>query len=194
MILYMLDNAKRALRQRMLQERAALSNLERERISEGIYRNLLSDKGLANSKVIFLYCSTKDEIDTDKIAEYCLLSGKTVCAPRCIGHGVMSAHEIKSLSGLVPGKYGIREPKPDSRVVSPDQIDLVLAPCLCADRRGYRLGYGCGYYDRFLEKTSATIVALCASSRLMPLIPAEGHDCRCHKIVTDTEVVVTYEK
>ena len=178
----------------MLSERAALSDSEKQRISHGIFEQLLRDNEFLSCKVIFLYCSTNDEISTDEIAEYCFSHGKVVCVPRCVAKGEMTAHSISSFCELVPGKYGIREPASICPAISPSKIDMVLAPCLCADRHGYRLGYGGGYYDRFLQGTQATVVCLCAAARLLPVIPTEPHDQRCHRIVTEREVLVIYEK
>lgn len=190
----MLADGKVTLRKRVLSERAALSDSEKYEISHSIFERLLQDNEFLSCKVIFLYCSTENEISTDEIAEYCFSHGKSVCVPRCLKKGVMMAHRISSFYELTLSKSGIREPKPTCPVISPLQIDMVLAPCLCADRQGYRLGYGGGYYDRFLQDTHAIVVGLCAAARLLSAIPAELHDQRCHKIVTEREVLVTYEK
>ena len=190
----MLADSKAMLRKRIISERAALSDSEKHEISHGIFEQLLLDNEFLSCKVVFLYCANDDEISTDEVAEYCFSHGKYVCVPRCLAKGVMMAHSISTFDELAPGKYGIREPQPTCPVILPLQIDMVLAPCLCADRHGYRLGYGGGYYDRFLQDTHATVVGLCAAARLLPAIPAELHDQRCHKIVTEREVLVTYEK
>lgn len=178
----------------MLRARAALPDAARQEIAQGIYAQLLTEPAFLNSRVIFIYCSTAEEISTDALIAYCLTAGKTVCVPRCVAKGEMVAHTIGALSELEAGSYGIREPGSCCPQISPREIDVVLAPCLCADRHGYRLGYGGGYYDRFLAQTSARVIALCAHARLFPDIPRQAHDRRCHKIVTEREVVSIDEK
>lgn len=107
----------------------------------------------------------------------------------------MTAYAISDLYQLQPGAYGIPEPPADLPIIPPEQIDLCLAPCLAADRNGFRLGYGGGYYDRFFARMSGVRAALCAADRLLeePL-PQEPTDLPCHLIFTETEVLVPREK
>ena len=78
--------------------------------------------------------------------------------------------------------------------VAPENIDLILAPALSCDRNGYRLGYGGGYYDRFLARTRAVAAALCAESRLTDELPREPFDLPCNYIITERQVLHTNEK
>ena len=79
------------------------------------------------------------------------------------------------------------EPGPDRPVVSPGEIDLVLVPGLAFDRRGYRLGQGGGYYDRYLPQTKAVTVALCRSCFLLDAVPREEHDAPVDLVLTEEE-------
>lgn len=98
----------------------------------------------------------------------------------------MTAREISTLAQLQPGKFGIREPASSSPVVLPSEIDLCIVPCLCADPDGYRLGYGGGYYDRFLAQSTAYRIALCAADRLLQTpLPREATDIPCDYILTE---------
>lgn len=187
--------AKRALRERMLSRRDARSEAEKKRIETGITTRLTALPAFQNCKVIFLYCSTKDEISTRDIMKNAFVSGKMVFVPRCGTHGEMTARQLRSAEELRPGKFGILEPPSSAPLVSPEKIELVLAPCLCADPAGYRLGYGGGYYDRFLpQAVRAAVYALCASDCVVPTVFPEAHDVRCDKIVTEREVLTPYEK
>ena len=78
--------------------------------------------------------------------------------------------------------------------IAPENIDLILAPALSCDRNGYRLGYGGGYYDRFLARTRAVAAALCAESRLTDELPREPFDLPCNYIITERQVLHTNEK
>ena len=119
-------------------------------------------------------------------------SGKTVCVPLCGKGGSMTARKITALSELQTGHYGILEPSDTEPEIAPENIDLILAPALSCDRKGYRLGYG-GYYDRFLSRTNAVCAALCASQRMSAALPHEAFDRCCHYIITEREVLRTDE-
>jgi len=160
---------------------------------------------------VFLYVSTAGEIETQALLAYALTQGKRVCVPRCepkpAGHqpigyqqagrkqagceqvGRMTARRIQSLEELEAGSYGILEPSSDAPLVPPEQIDLVLAPALACDTRGRRLGYGGGYYDRFLCQTSAIRAALCPETRLVETLPCEPYDVPCSLLFTERRVL-----
>ena len=106
----------------------------------------------------------------------------------------MSARRILSLDELQSGAYGIPEPSSGAPEIPPDEISLVIVPALSCDRNGYRLGYGGGYYDRFLARTHAAAAALCAESRLTDVLPREPFDLPCNYIITERQVLHTNEK
>ena len=106
----------------------------------------------------------------------------------------MSARRILSLDELKSGAYGIPEPSSGAPEIPPDGISLVIVPALSCDRNGYRLGYGGGYYDRFLARTRAVAAALCAESRLTDELPREPFDLPCNYIITERQVLHTNEK
>lgn len=179
---------KSALRKRFLEERRSLSAKERDKINDGIFRQVTALPAYARARTVFLYCSTPEEISTERLLSDALGRGKTVCVPLCVSRGVMEARAIKKVSELAPGRFGILEPPPDTPLVQPEKIDFCIVPCLSADVTGHRLGYGGGYYDRFLARTSAAAVVLCAERCFVQSLPAEPYDCSCHMIVTERQV------
>ena len=184
---------KKALRKRYLAARAALLPDEKREIDRGITENVRNSALYRDAACIFCYVSTAEEIDTRTILEAALRDGKTVCVPLCGKGGSMTARKITALSELQTGHYGILEPSDTAPEIAPENIDLILAPALSCDRKGYRLGYGGGYYDRFLSRTNAVCAALCASRRMSAALPHEAFDRRCHYIITEREVLRTDE-
>ena len=185
---------KKALRKRYLAERTALSAAQKQGIDRAITENVLKSALYRDAKCVFCYVSTAEEIDTRAILDAALRDGKTVCVPLCGRGGSMSARKITALSDLQAGHYGILEPSDTAQEIAPEDINLVLAPALACDTRGYRLGYGGGYYDRFLTRTSAVCAALCAETRLTDALPAEPFDRRCGYIFTEGRILHTDEK
>ena len=87
---------------------------------------------------------------------------------------------------LVPASFGILEPPADAPLLARPDIDLALVPAVCYDRRGFRLGFGGGYYDRWLSGFSGFTVGLCRDCVLQDRVPTEDHDCRVDLLLTET--------
>ena len=168
---------KKTLRGRYLAERASLSAVEKQAIDRAIAQNILQSEFYQQAECIFCYVSTAEEIDTRMVLENALASGRTVCVPLCGKGGSMTARKITALSELQTGHYGILEPSDTAPEIAPENIDLILAPALSCDRKGYRLGYGGGYYDRYLEQYPVPVkLGICFAFQLVDAIPAETFD------------------
>ena len=104
-----------------------------------------------------------------------------------MGPGVMQARAVRSLEELAPaGPYGIPEPPAGAPEVPPQRLALCVLPCLAAAPDGTRLGYGGGYYDRFLPLAcNAVKIALCRAALLEPVLPRECHDVRADFVLTE---------
>ena len=102
----------------------------------------------------------------------------------------MNARSINSLSELQPSVRGIPAPPDTAQVMAPEYFDLILVPALMYDRAGYRIGYGGGYYDRFLSGVGAFTIGLARERLLMDRLPREAHDIAVRCIVTE-EMVYT---
>jgi 5-formyltetrahydrofolate cyclo-ligase len=153
-----------------------------------VTQNLLSLPEYRQAKTIFCFVGTPAEIDTKPIILDALAQGKRVGVPRCITKGVMRAYEIRVLSDLQSGKYDIEEPKEGCVYVDPLEIDLVIAPCVTCNAAGQRLGYGGGFYDRYLENLTIPKAVLCRGALMYGEIPLESHDRPVDIVVTDQQI------
>ena len=142
-----------------------------------------NDINFKNSKNIFCYVSYNNEIDTiNLICE--LLKIKNVLVPYCVDlKGNMIAVQIKDISELKVGSYGILEPQ---KIVefNKNQIDYVIMPGVAFSVNGGRLGYGKGYYDRFLCDISPYKIGLCHKELLFSNIPMEKNDVKANRVIT----------
>ena len=151
----------------------------------------INSKLYENAQTLLCYAALKDEINTDRIIERALKDGKKVALPRCSDlNGNMDFYYIKSLSDLSVGAFGIREPDPTACEKVQDFSDCVcLVPALAFDKSGYRLGYGKGYYDRFMKKFIIITVGLCYNESLRDTLPVEKHDESVDYIATESEII-----
>jgi len=174
---------------------------ERAENTSFIYRVLSSDtiadavlgsEQYRKADTIFVYVSLQYEPSTDRIILRALYDGKRVCIPKCYEKPNMVAVQVKQSSEIAPGYMGILEPTDQvasdpSRIVSPQEIDLALIPCVSADRSGARLGHGAAFYDTFLRKSGAYKMCLCFEELICKegVIPVEEHDIMMDKVVTE---------
>jgi 5-formyltetrahydrofolate cyclo-ligase len=180
---------KARLRERMRRARAAIPAAERGRLAARIESRVLTVPGLAEARTVLVFYSFGSEPETDVLVRRLHARGKRLLLPY-LAEGGMEAAEVRVTDELVPSGYGPREPT--RRVpVEPAEVEAVIAPGLAFDRRGCRLGYGGGHYDRFLARLGpgAVRVGVGFAAQLVDELPAEPHDERLHWIVTDAEVV-----
>lgn len=185
---------KTKLRRQLLADRHATAQPERAVINESICQMALANAQYQNADTIFVYWSTNDEIDTHAIIVDAWQRGKRVCVPKCLPGHNMEPRQILSEVDLTEECFGIPEPGTHCPVVPPEEIQLCIVPALACDRLGFRLGYGGGFYDRFLLRTSAYRIVLCAQARILETIPVQTHDVRCNCIITEREVILIHER
>ncbi|MDO5548077.1 MAG: 5-formyltetrahydrofolate cyclo-ligase [Eubacteriales bacterium] len=179
---------KARLRRELLRQRRQMPLAEKQRMECAITQKLLHMDRFVEAQTVFVYYSTDEEISTRDILTACWEQGKTVCLPKCLPGHRMAAREVRALHDLTEQTYGIPEPGAHCVAIPPEQLDLCIVPALACDRAGYRLGYGGGFYDRFLLRTRGTTVALCAAKRLFDRLPVEEFDIPCQCIITENEV------
>lgn len=176
---------KSELRGQIAQRVKNLSPVYCREADEAICRHLLRSPLYQKAEAVLCYMGTAREIDTSAIVRAALDDGKRLALPLCTGKGVMEAREIRSLGELVSGKYGILAPMLSCPVIEPEQLDLVVVPCCTGNARGQRLGYGGGYYDRYLTRTECPRVLLCRGRLTEEDIPLEAHDLTMDYLVTE---------
>ncbi len=141
------------------------------------------------ASLILAYVSQGGEVDTLQLIVRALAEGKAVACPRCrVDDRSMTFHRISGLDELEQGAYGIFEPKPDAPQVLPVEFadSICLVPGFSFDASGGRLGYGGGYYDRFLARYDGVSVGLCrAESRSEHPLPQDGFDVSVDVVVSD---------
>lgn len=179
---------KKMLRQHIFSLRESLSPDYYAAANKQIVGNILKTQAYQESQTIFLYHGVGLELDTQSLIADALSQNKTVALPRVHRKGVMKAHRYKIGDKLEVSSFGIPEPLMDSPVISPQDIDLIILPCVTTNHRGERLGYGGGFYDRFLPQTTATILLPYFEQLLIDNIPLESHDYYPDIVLTENSV------
>ena len=180
---------KACIRRQILEARARLDVGYCLDADKAILERLLQIEVYKQADVVFTYVSMDGEVDTRPLIDYALAVGKKVAVPRCEGKGIMRAYYIMGMEELEKGAYGILEPRAECREARPEDIGLAVTPCVCCSKSGFRLGYGGGYYDRYLSGIPAVRAALCRERMMVEYIPAEIHDCTMDYVVTEKGVL-----
>lgn len=175
---------KSEIRKKYIEIRKNIKNKEEK--SEKIINTLLSSEFYKKATDVFVYVSTDDEVDTLTLIEKMLKDKKTLYAPKCTEKGFMEARKFERLSDLSLDKFGILAP---SGEVS-NHIDLIIVPGVAFNENLHRIGYGGGYYDRFLNDTDNVTCGLFFEEQRAEF-SAESHDMPLDYIITDTKI---YEK
>lgn len=165
----------------------------REEKSERIREFLFSTDEFKKAKTIMFYITYRSEVITEDMINESLKRGKKVALPKClIDKKKIIPLEIKDISrDLEIGAFGIREPKRGNKIIQPQEINLVIMPGVAFDKKGTRLGYGGGFYDKFLKNLpdSSQFIGLAFQEQIVNLIPRTSRDMLVHKIITDKGVM-----
>jgi len=167
---------KKSLRKKLIEQRKAEDAEYSKKADDGIFRNITAMPEFISAETIFVFVSVDGEVDTRRLISHAIKNGKRVVVPKCLKFGIMETREIKGEEDLVPGKYDIPEPRPECRNVPKNEIDFAVVPCLACDMSGMRIGYGGGFYDRFLGDRDMICAAVCKSRYIIENIPSEDHD------------------
>ena len=174
---------KAELRKKILQEMKALSQEQKQAMDRALTERFLQHPFYQEAKTIATYLSFPHEFQTQELIERVLKDGKKVLIPKTYPKGRMD-FVVYDPQQLVKTSFGLLEPQGDLEVVDASQIDLVHVPGLAFTTEGYRIGYGGGYYDRYLEHfpghTLSTIYP-CQVQQFMP----ENHDIPVQEVLID---------
>ncbi|MCR4434767.1 MAG: 5-formyltetrahydrofolate cyclo-ligase [Clostridiales bacterium] len=192
-----MENLKKELRNKILAARNQLTKDELKAKSDKIFEKLKSLDEFKRSKWILCFVDFRNEVMTHGFIEQCLKTGKKIAVPVIVDIGDrkkdMIASEIHDIgSDLEPGFSGIEEPKKDriSRV-DPRGIDLVVVPGLAFDGLKNRLGYGAGYYDRYLARVrpDCSKIAVAFDLQIVDSVPVQEYDLPMDKIITESRII-----
>jgi 5-formyltetrahydrofolate cyclo-ligase len=185
---------KGAIRATMLQRRSTLLPDQVARLSHFAQQRLLASELFATSQGLALYSPVRNETATNKIFDVACRQGKKIYYPRVAGENLEFV-QINSQAQLVSGPFGVLEPAAILR--SSRQVpELILVPGIAFDRHGHRLGYGRGFYDRYLACCSDHIVRVgfAYSFQLCDALPVDAYDQPVDVLVTDTQTITWRSK
>lgn len=194
---------KDEIRNRLMAARDSLPEEEKAGCDRRLREKLYASMQYQNCSNLFCYVSFRSEPDTYEIIKNAFEAPKRVYVPRVMGRE-MQFYQIEDLKGLIAGSFGIAEPGPennrafiaDKKAAFDEQrkTNLMLLPGLAFDFFGNRIGYGGGYYDRYLQAhrhTGFYLIALAYDFQLLDSIEAQEHDAAADMIITPTRTIIT---
>lgn len=177
---------KNSLRRYYKDIRNRMSVHERRVCELGIFHKVSDLEAYKGASEVLVYVSSEIEVDTYLLIDHSLKLGKKVLAPRCVPNSNdMDFFEIKSFSDFEKGAFGIYEPNSDCILVSSFENSCCVVPALSYDSRGYRLGFGKGFYDKFLSGFGGTKIGICYECCMSERLPDDEFDISVDIVVTD---------
>lgn len=173
-----------------------LSPEDKRKRDEYIFNKLTKCTHYQNAKTVLCFVSTDKEIDTHRVILHSLKQGKKVAVPKCTDRfGNMKFYLISSFADLEKGAYGILEPNIKKCTIFTDQIDSIcIIPGFAFDAKGYRVGFGKGFYDRFLKEYSGIKLGICYNQCIVNKIPNGRYDIASDYIVTEKYIITCNKK
>ncbi|MCK4244837.1 MAG: 5-formyltetrahydrofolate cyclo-ligase [Candidatus Omnitrophica bacterium] len=182
---------KEKIRRRVLRLRNSLPPEERREKSKAIKERLFTFFEFKTAKIILLYAAKGSEVETKEMLQEALSSGKKVGLPITKGEDLLFS-QILQFKELSPSTFGILEPKKKYRPLSIERVDLVIVPGIAFDTKGNRIGFGGGFYDRFLSKIPKRILKIGLVFELQVIsesLPSHRRDVAVDKIITEKRVI-----
>lgn len=185
--------SKQLLRKKIIEYLSKLPKDERGTIEKKLHDQIIEQPFWKDAHTIGITVSQNIEWDTYNIIETAWKQGKKVAVPKCDPKlKQLHFYVITSFDQLEIAHFNIKEPIPSkTEEIHYDEMDLLVVPGLVFDQRGYRVGFGGGYYDRFLTKYNKETVSIISSEQLTEKIPTEAFDLPVRNIITEKEVIKT---
>ena len=183
---------KQRLREERLAAREALTEQERSVLDDRITQKLLATSEYAEATTVLTYVSVSSEVSTRMSIECALRDGKTVAVPRCLPGHCLEFVAIFSLEQLVAAPFNLLEPAKELPALTEDQKNnsICIVPALLVDAKGYRLGYGAGFYDRFLSTYPGKKICLAYQQNLSrTMLPHTAFDVAVDLVITESDVL-----
>lgn len=182
---------KKELRKELIKNRTSMDSVEVGKLSSTINSYIMEWDKYKDSKAIMTYYSFRNEVLTDELINNAFDNKKTVVLPKSIKEGSQILPcIITSLSDLKKENYGIMEP-PTDNLLERDKLDIVFVPGVGFDKRGFRIGYGAGYYDRFLSDYKGIKVGVCFELQVVDHAYNDEHDIAMDYIITEKGIIKT---
>lgn len=188
-----LKGEKHRIREEVLKKRLSVPENVKSNADIRMTKRLLSLASFRYAGTILFYYPIKGEPDLTPAVSEAIAMGKRVAFPKCYPDGIGMIYKfVTSLSELSPAMYGIPEPPEENESYVPSQFksDICIVPAVCFDRDGYRIGYGKGYYDRFLAGFGGTSVGFTLDCLLKDSVPRGRYDRAVDMIITEKGAVV----
>lgn len=179
---------KDKLRTKMRHLRQNIAPEEKIEKSRTIRKTLENTKSFQTAERILFYASKQNEVSTTQWIQDALAAGKKIYLPK-VNNDHLLICPIQSWEDLKEGSFGILEPCENLEPSHPKELDLILVPGLAFDKKGNRMGYGKGFYDRLLKQTKALRIGLAFKEQIVDELPVEDHDEAVDLVITDETII-----
>jgi len=186
-----IDLAKNELRKKIKDCRNSIDAQTKAELDLNLAENLFKVKEFVSAETVLCYMSMQNEVDTKEIINCLFKLHKRVALPRCVDlDGKMEFYLISDFSSLEKSRFGVLEPKANENARLTDFNKAVcIMPALAFDIKGNRLGYGKGYYDRFLSTYPICKIGICHDDFVFESIPYQRYDIAADIVVTDKKLI-----
>lgn len=183
-------NTKKDIRAEVKKYRREASSEQILKNSEKICQTFLELPEYQTADVVFAYVDCKNEVQTKRVIEQCWADGKKVAVPKVLGK-IMKYYQISSYDDLEEGYFGIKEPKYESLEEMVCEDGLMILPGVAFDLQRHRVGYGGGFYDRYLEEhPNMKKIAFAFEFQVYDKVPFETFDRQPEKIITEKRIII----
>ena len=176
---------KAKLRIKKLAERKSQNPLKKKLNDQKILKKILAHPLFKKAKLILFYLPIQGEVDLSALLNAKLTTKKTFVLPRTKTATKLDLHAIKNLTQTKKGRFNIPEPLQSLPKIKPQDIDLILAPGVVFAKNGHRIGYGKGFYDRLLKKTTCPKIGIAYDFQIVNNIAGQPHDVPMDMIITE---------